>query len=214
MSRPSKRIVPLVGSSSRIIRRAVVLLPQPVSPTMPSVSPRITSNDTPSTACTAPIWLLEDDPARDREVLDEVADLDQRVAHAVLLLEVDAAARGSRAPCPARSSRPELLARLARQQARDECPFSSGTGSSCGSTRAVALAHVRTARVERAAAGQRDQARRPAGDRDERLVARAVEPRDRSQQPPGVRVLGRIEDHARSAPARRSCPRTSRRSRR
>ena len=39
---PSKRIVPAVGSSSRSIRRAVVDLPQPDSPTMPSVSPRRT----------------------------------------------------------------------------------------------------------------------------------------------------------------------------
>ena len=35
MSWPSKRISPEVDSSSRITRRAVVLLPQPVSPTMP-----------------------------------------------------------------------------------------------------------------------------------------------------------------------------------
>ena len=33
-----------------------MLLPQPVSPTMPSVSPCSTSNETPSTAFTAPIW--------------------------------------------------------------------------------------------------------------------------------------------------------------
>src|SRR5512132_332319 len=32
--------------------RAVVVFPQPVSPTSPSVSPRRTSNETPSTACT------------------------------------------------------------------------------------------------------------------------------------------------------------------
>src|SRR4051812_25304718 len=56
MSRPRYSIVPLVGSSRRVIRRAVVDLPQPVSPTRPSVSPSMMSNDTPSTACTAPIW--------------------------------------------------------------------------------------------------------------------------------------------------------------
>ena len=37
--RPSKRIVPDVGSSRRSISRAVVDLPQPDSPTIPSVSP-------------------------------------------------------------------------------------------------------------------------------------------------------------------------------
>ena len=34
--------------------RPVVDLPQPDSPTSPSVSPRLTANETPSTACTAP----------------------------------------------------------------------------------------------------------------------------------------------------------------
>ena len=40
MSLPSKSISPAVASSRRVISRAVVLLPQPVSPTIPSVSPR------------------------------------------------------------------------------------------------------------------------------------------------------------------------------
>ena len=38
----------------RMIDRAVMLLPQPDSPTMPSVSPGRSSNDTPSTARTTP----------------------------------------------------------------------------------------------------------------------------------------------------------------
>ena len=56
ISSPSNLIEPLVGSISRRISRAVVDLPQPDSPTIPSVSPRRTSNDTPSTARTAPTW--------------------------------------------------------------------------------------------------------------------------------------------------------------
>ena len=52
-SSPSKRIVPLVGSSRRVISLAVVLLPQPVSPTIPSASPFSTSKEMLSTACTA-----------------------------------------------------------------------------------------------------------------------------------------------------------------
>ena len=39
MSRPSNTIWPAVGSSSRVSRRPVVVLPQPDSPTRPSVSP-------------------------------------------------------------------------------------------------------------------------------------------------------------------------------
>src|SRR5438105_14069739 len=55
MSSPSSRTLPEVGSSSLTSSRAVVLLPQPVSPTIPSVSPGLTENETPSTALTAPV---------------------------------------------------------------------------------------------------------------------------------------------------------------
>src|SRR3954470_7075793 len=56
ISRPLNVIEPDVGSTRRSSRRAVVDLPQPDSPTSPSVSPRMTSKDTPSTALTAPTW--------------------------------------------------------------------------------------------------------------------------------------------------------------
>ena len=56
ISRPSNLTEPDVGSSRRSSRRAVVDFPQPLSPTMPNVSPRLTSNEMPSTACTAPSW--------------------------------------------------------------------------------------------------------------------------------------------------------------
>ena len=42
---------------SRISVIAVTLLPEPDSPTMPSTSPRLTVNETPSTACTVPSWV-------------------------------------------------------------------------------------------------------------------------------------------------------------
>ena len=42
------------GGKSRMIESAVTLLPQPDSPTMPSVSPGNTSNETPSTARVTP----------------------------------------------------------------------------------------------------------------------------------------------------------------
>ena len=62
ISSPSNLIEPLVGSSRRSSSRPVVDLPQPDSPTRPSVSPRLTSNDTPSTACTAPTCLRKISP--------------------------------------------------------------------------------------------------------------------------------------------------------
>ncbi len=54
MSSPRKLITPEVGCSSATTIRPIVVLPQPDSPTTPRVSPRLTSNDTPSTALTSP----------------------------------------------------------------------------------------------------------------------------------------------------------------
>ena len=48
---PSNVTEPASGSTMRSTQRAVVLLPQPDSPTRLSVSPRPTSNDTSDTAC-------------------------------------------------------------------------------------------------------------------------------------------------------------------
>ena len=52
MSWPSKTIFPSVTGCSRAMQRASVDLPQPVSPTSPSVSPSRICRLTPSTACT------------------------------------------------------------------------------------------------------------------------------------------------------------------
>ena len=52
MSTLSIRIAPLVGSTSRATQRATVDLPEPDSPTMPSVSPRRIVSETSLTALT------------------------------------------------------------------------------------------------------------------------------------------------------------------
>ena len=57
--RPSNRRPPPVGSSSRSTSLAVVVLPQPDSPTRPRVWPRPTEKFTPSTARTTPIVLAK-----------------------------------------------------------------------------------------------------------------------------------------------------------
>ena len=51
-STPLNRIDPADGSSSRRTHRPAVVLPEPDSPTRPSVSPTPTLNETPDTACT------------------------------------------------------------------------------------------------------------------------------------------------------------------
>ena len=49
-------IWPLVGSSSRVSRRPVVVFPHPDSPTRPRVCPLDTDRSIPSTARTAPTF--------------------------------------------------------------------------------------------------------------------------------------------------------------
>src|SRR2546422_259022 len=63
MFSPSNFTAPEVMSIILRMARPVVLLPQPDSPTRPRVSPRRTSNDTPSTAFTLPTWRRTTAPA-------------------------------------------------------------------------------------------------------------------------------------------------------
>src|SRR3972149_552088 len=78
MSRPSKRIRPAVGSMRRRTTRPTVVLPHPDSPTRPSVSPRRTSNVTPSTALTQPTvrWRMPLDARFVEPAADLMAGLD------------------------------------------------------------------------------------------------------------------------------------------
>ena len=55
-SSPFSRTAPAVGSIRRVTRRAVVDLPQPLSPTSPSVSPRRMWKSMPSTAFS--VWVF------------------------------------------------------------------------------------------------------------------------------------------------------------
>ncbi len=52
MSSPAKRMLPATGSAIRSTVWIAVVLPEPDSPTIASISPRSTLNDTPSTART------------------------------------------------------------------------------------------------------------------------------------------------------------------
>ena len=81
MSWPSKVILPEVASSSRITQRAMVDLPQPDSPTTPSVSPLCQREGDAVDRVDAADLLLEHDAAGDREVLDQILDHQQLVGH-------------------------------------------------------------------------------------------------------------------------------------
>ena len=109
MSCPSKRIVPAVGSSRRRISRAVVDLPQPDSPTIPSVSPsadgeRDVFDRMHLRGSSREHALL------DRELLRHVLELDERRAIGCRLLDAHPAtpsriALRSAQPCSFASSR-------------------------------------------------------------------------------------------------------------
>ena len=58
ISTPMNSILPVVSGSRPMIVLTRVLLPQPDSPTMPSVRPRLTSRSTSSTALTSCLWRL------------------------------------------------------------------------------------------------------------------------------------------------------------
>ena len=102
-------------------------LPQPDSPTRPSVSPRPIAKLTPSTACTCPP-ARRTGPRRDREMLAQVADLEQRLASRSCARLRAAAARASRSappsgpwPALARAAAPRRgSASVARAAARRE----------------------------------------------------------------------------------------------
>ncbi len=158
MSLPSKPISPRVASSRRVISRAVVLLPQPVSPTMPE---RLSALDLEAHAVHRlhrADLALDDDPAGDREMLDEVAHPHERAvarrglaspAPRLVTPPADspnaercgldgAHVAGSRGPTrallggvPSRSSA-HSSAHLGLEQAGDVVLGSSGSGSSAG----------------------------------------------------------------------------------
>ena len=93
-STPSSSTRPDVGGGTRMIALPVVDLPQPDSPTMPSVSRSARSRLTSLTA-----WTV---PRRARELDDEVLDLEHQVV--AVVAEVGGAGAGHQMP-PSRTSK-------------------------------------------------------------------------------------------------------------
>ena len=187
-----------------MMQRAIVDLPQPDSPTTPSVSPSLDGEADAVDRLHRGDLLLEDDPARDREVLLEVLDDEQLVA----------AHHGRRRPRrrltrPHRSSGSSRASRSfvswSRWHALEVRPARRRTGASSGRLVPADVHHVRAARVEAAAARRVEQRRRLARDLHEPLDV-DVEPRQRAEQAPRVRVLRPLEDLVDRCPARRPRP--------
>ena len=75
---PSTTIVPACGLTRFRISMIVVVLPQPDSPTRPSVSPSRMSKLMPSTACTVPTRRRSTPLLQQRIMFDEIAHVEHR----------------------------------------------------------------------------------------------------------------------------------------
>src|SRR5215831_15081671 len=160
-------MLPPVGLSCRRISLDVVVLPQPDSPITPRVSPSAIAKSTPSTAFTQPILRCRRLPVLTAKCLVRLSTSSNGDGIALPRLTF-----GQPAPCSPRRGK-DGLARLVAGAARQR----GGT-----------------ARVEGAAARRVREIRRLAGDGAQLLLA--AELGHRSQQGPGVRVLGVVEELA------------------
>src|SRR6188508_145286 len=108
-SRPPNAIVPAVGRSSPTSIRAIVVLPEPDSPTIARLPPSATSNDTPSTATCSPNTLRSAVTRSSGSPMDEllrpdapdqrVVELAQRGSFGATVVDRQRTAGSERAPC-------------------------------------------------------------------------------------------------------------------
>ena len=218
MSWPSNTTEPLVSGYSRAMHRASVDLPQPDSPTRPSVSPARSSKLTSSTACTRAT---------------------SRCSRTPLLIGkyfVTCSARSSSSPSPfpfagTGGARREGVG--GHSAVLDQLRVDGGLpqfllllGLEVAGVQVVAVDPGRAAAAARRTGSnrcaQRSPKAHPSGSRSSEggcpgIVARRlrlgpVQPGDRAEQAPGVGMLGVVEDLPPGCPARRSAPRTSPRS--
>ena len=198
------RDVPAVEAdrARRSARRAAgsrgrrVDLPQPDSPTSPSVSPRPIESDTPSTAFTSPTWRSSTRP----------------LLIGNQTLRSSTSTSGSRRRAHAGRRRRALRRHSSRghrvEAARPRWPGSSS--SSGGSSSRDCVDRVAAARRERARARRAEHVARRALDRSQPLLARQHRAAGRSAAGRACTGGAAARRAARRCPSRRTCPRTSR----
>ena len=182
MSRPSKRTVPLVGSSRRVITRASVDLPHPDSPTIPSVSPRRTWSETPSSALTDATSCLNTMPSVIGKCFVTSATSSRTSAHAARLVE------------PELGDHPHRLLELpvlGEKACVEVVRVEAGTRR-LRQLAAAAVEGEAAARPEPAAGGRAKERGRLTADLRQALEL-DVEPRQRAEETPGVRVEWMLE---------------------
>ena len=196
--------------------RAVVDLPQPDSPTRPSVSRSARSKLTPQTAWATATVRRTNPPPRTGKCFTmsctetSVARRWRRDRPVADLADGEAPARCPRPRCRSRSARTggapppgssrETGGRRPRARARRRV--------SSGSSSRQLLEHRGAPRRERARGRQVDQRRRAAGDRPQRTAVGPVHPRQRAEQAERVRHLALVEQDVGRARPRPPSPRT------
>src|SRR5438270_840453 len=180
LSSPLNVTVPAVGSMGLTTVRPSVVLPDPDSPTSPSVSPALVSMSTPSTAWTCPVVRCINPDATGNQTLRSLTVTNGSLVVQALLRCLAAVSAtfelrsGLRHPARRALRRPDLRERWRVPRAP------------------VDAKHA--ARMERAPGGKVDEAGRQALDGPERLVLLGVEARDRAEQRPRVGMLRVRED--------------------
>ena len=200
MSRPSKRIVPPVGFSSRMSVRDSVVFPQPDSPTSPSVSPLAQRERHVVDGVDVADRAVDEQALLDREPLADVLDLEQRAVAVRRRLGLGLEL-GRHAITPFASSPiwPSAISRLERFSSSGSQQRSVCSGAADRAPRAPAPAmHCANSCRQRGRkwqpCGRVEQRRRQARDRRQALRPRPVHAGDRAQQAPRVRVLRVVED--------------------
>src|SRR3972149_463996 len=180
---PSKTTSPEVGLYSMRMTRPMVVLPQPLSPTSPSVSPRLISKLTPSTALTSATlrW----------KMIPEVPGKDMRMSSTRTRVSPAGSADGVLGACSTTMLTPLRGCRRLRGLG-DALPLPAGAvvgrahRQQRGHLLRAALHGETAARPEGAARRDAHQVRRHPLDRVKLLLARLVPTRHRLQEAQGV----------------------------
>src|SRR5256884_159347 len=204
---PLKRISPSVGSTRRRIERPSVDLPQPDSPTRPSVSPWRMLKSTPSTArtCATVRWstpaVIGNHVLRPFTSISGSADVHARLSWGFVAVSGTGLTSLARLGLPLGGQGGHGIVFRSHPAGGHGAELGAALGHPAGGALRpphplqrrrlldAALDPERAARMERAAGGQVAQVRRQALDRAQGLVLLGVEPRDRLEQGPRVRVL-------------------------
>src|SRR5215469_9298035 len=164
---------PAVGSCARRIERETVVLPQPDSPTSPSVSPSPTVKLTSSTARTCPTTRRKNPLEIGKYFRSSLTSSSGGTFSAGRLVIPVQPRRDTRSSSPAAELQPVAVS---------------------GPPRAPLGYHFVAARMERASRRAIERMRQGARDYGQRGARLAIEARDRTQQRLGVGMLGRMKD--------------------